>query len=402
MGPVYGNILVKIFVLFISLVDVMTKSYLAAPEYDALVSRIYRAALEPREWAEVMKAFSDLANGAKVHMFGHDLVAGMSLDIEAANYDPDYLDSFASYYSGINPWAPGYEVAPVGHIVTTAELYPREDFLKTEFYSDWILPQEDIADGAGTIMERDPYRLLVFGANLSHSRAEGELEPLRQLTEAAVGHFRQAFRLTRALASERIEAAAGRIAGLSPDPLVLVVTANRRIVYANTRAWAALDDGTVIQTDTFGRLHMAVPAFSASLNRAIQRLGQIGDDRAWTVRTQGNTGIGGLVLNLVRFEPDDVEHTAFGAIVGQDEPNLLVVLSGRDAATERAQRLRAAFDLTDAESEIALAFAEGETLADIAKLRRTSVSTVRNQFKMLRLKLGASTQADVVRILHLI
>ncbi|ABS63629.1 response regulator receiver protein [Parvibaculum lavamentivorans DS-1] len=68
--------------------------------------------------------------------------------------------------------------------------------------------------------------------------------------------------------------------------------------------------------------------------------------------------------------------------------------AGRTAAPEDYEL---AFNLTRAEAEIAVAFARGERLADIAITRGSSINTVRTHFAHIKDKLGVSTQTEVLR-----
>lgn len=59
--------------------------------------------------------------------------------------------------------------------------------------------------------------------------------------------------------------------------------------------------------------------------------------------------------------------------------------------------LARAFGLSDAETEILMAFLEGINLRDIAAARGRSLATVRTQFQSVMTKMGARTQAELMR-----
>jgi DNA-binding CsgD family transcriptional regulator len=63
---------------------------------------------------------------------------------------------------------------------------------------------------------------------------------------------------------------------------------------------------------------------------------------------------------------------------------------------ERVERL---FRLTMTEAFVAARLAEGKSIADIAQMRRCSVSTVRTHVKRILQKTGAARQADLVRLI---
>lgn len=63
-----------------------------------------------------------------------------------------------------------------------------------------------------------------------------------------------------------------------------------------------------------------------------------------------------------------------------------------------ATALRARFDLSLAEAQIALAIANGAGLRDIAVVRGASIQTVRSQLKAIFRKTGATSQARLVAL----
>lgn len=67
---------------------------------------------------------------------------------------------------------------------------------------------------------------------------------------------------------------------------------------------------------------------------------------------------------------------------------------GRNAAPEDYEL---AFNFTRVEAEIAVAFASGEKLTDIAAARGNSINTIRTHFAHIKDKLGVSTQTEVLR-----
>lgn len=77
---------------------------------------------------------------------------------------------------------------------------------------------------------------------------------------------------------------------------------------------------------------------------------------------------------------------------------VLVMMTDADLAGEiPPAALRALFDLTEAESRLASALVQGDTLEQYAQRRGVSVGTVRYQLKQVLAKTGANRQSDLVR-----
>jgi DNA-binding CsgD family transcriptional regulator len=89
---------------------------------------------------------------------------------------------------------------------------------------------------------------------------------------------------------------------------------------------------------------------------------------------------------------------AASRIATQRGPTALILIGGGKRRASRTD-LAALYDLTEAESRVALAIAEGRTLAAIAALHGVKYSTVRSQLLSVMEKMGVHRQADVARVL---
>jgi pimeloyl-ACP methyl ester carboxylesterase len=83
----------------------------------------------------------------------------------------------------------------------------------------------------------------------------------------------------------------------------------------------------------------------------------------------------------------------------EGQPLVLVEPLQGEWTPEMGALLTKAFELTDAETEVAANLAEGFTPKEIAERRGVSVLTVRTQIKALLAKTGAAGQTDLVRLL---
>lgn len=66
---------------------------------------------------------------------------------------------------------------------------------------------------------------------------------------------------------------------------------------------------------------------------------------------------------------------------------------------DHARQLRLAFDLTEAEADVAMALTEGAEPKEIARQRGVQLSTIRTQIKMIFAKTGAARQTDLVKLI---
>lgn len=118
---------------------------------------------------------------------------------------------------------------------------------------------------------------------------------------------------------------------------------------------------------------------------------------------QGNLGQA-IVQILDRFTGE----AAFRAEVfllkvpNQDGHYIVIRSLELDWSPEVSATLSQAFDLTDAEIDVARQFFENCDLAAVAALRKVSVHTVRTQMKTILSKTGATSQAELIRLFSMV
>ena len=88
---------------------------------------------------------------------------------------------------------------------------------------------------------------------------------------------------------------------------------------------------------------------------------------------------------------------------GQGSPCVAVFISDpdpRDAASEQGvkETLRALFQLTPAEANLAIKLARGMSLAEVSAAQNISRHTARAQLKSIFSKTGVTRQAELVRL----
>lgn len=98
-------------------------------------------------------------------MFGYGS-SGEPLIAATRGYDPVRLREFEEHYGVINPWAEGFASQPVGSVLSTGLMCPDEKLMTTEFYADWVLPQNDLRRGGGGVFGRSDQAVALIGANI--------------------------------------------------------------------------------------------------------------------------------------------------------------------------------------------------------------------------------------------
>lgn len=172
-------------------------------------------------------------------------------------------------------------------------------------------------------------------------------------------------------------------------------------VIMNARAEGVLrrNDGIGVGCD--GRLAVAGRVAGARLADEMSGAGNalLVEGKALFPRAVAIPRPSGLPAYGVLVTPLSLKHQFLGrarALV------LLILKDPADPSRPRTVVLRDAFGLSPAETDVALLFAEGCSLPEIADRRGASVQTIRNQVKATMSKMGVSRQTELMRMLRAI
>lgn len=171
---------------------------------------------------------------------------------------------------------------------------------------------------------------------------------------------------------------------------VMLTCDNGRVLFVNHRAREILAAGRWILLHD-GHLKGAAPKLDAALYRAITATTRNSDSDAETrLRLEARSDGEPLLLRLAPLRLPD----SGTAVV----PFVTIHMVRDDIASALdEQSLIGWYALSPSEARLAIAFANGATLADYAAAQGVTINTVRTLFARLKTKLGAADQAAVVR-----
>lgn len=373
----------------------------ASSIYEKLIRLLYGAVCDQSRWQDFLE---ELARGTGVctHLFGFDIPAGISLGLTASGYAPEYMQSYNDYYGEVNSWAPGFAKGRPGVVLPSQWMCPKEELFKTEFYNDWVRPQEDVAAGGGAILFKDETRMLAFGGNIRLKDEEKLERPWLEIVGLLTPHLQQAFEIARVLAGRSLEHDLLRKGHATGDAAVLILAENAFLLFANERADEMLREGRVLRSDRAGRVGLADSRAAARLERCLRAL-RAGDPAAaagFAAHVDGSpsaAGAGGAVVRAIRFDPEAHGVAPLPLLLTYPGRSLLVTVSCPQQDGVAAESLAASYGLTAAETAIVTGIAEGRTTAELADRRGVSLHTVRNQLKSAMSKMNARRQSDLVR-----
>ncbi|MCD7060991.1 helix-turn-helix transcriptional regulator [Pelagibacterium xiamenense] len=371
---------------------------------DKLTALLYSAVFDASLWQRFLDEVTRTIGGVRVQLLGHDTSADISLGYLASGYDPDFLQSYSEYYGEMNAWAPGFAEVVPGVVTPVQKMRLKDELLATEFYNDWVRPQEDVAAGGGVFLLKDETRVLAFGGNIRLADEEKlEREWLRTVSVLAP-HLKQAFEIARMLASQSLENDLLRKGDIRGEAAVLLVAENGFVLFANSAAMDMLLSGAILRDTHHGRVSFSDSGAAAFLDQCLIGLRNGLPTVSRTFHARARAGSSGehlqdYTIRAVTFDPARHNVPSFPLTIGYAGQSLLVTIAPDTPAGSELSAFAEGHGLTAAETAIALGIADGKTQAELAEHRAVSIHTVRNQLKSAMWKMGVHRQADVVRIL---
>ena len=375
-------------------------------DFDRLTSLIYSAAYDQTRWQCFLDDLVQVAHIGHAQLFGFDTIAKTNLGLVSTGYDPDYEQSFSEYYHELNSWAHQFHWQKIGKIYQADETISFESLSQTEFYNDWVAPQ-DVGCSAGAVLFRDQTRAIGYGVNFSRQKVESHADSAQQALQLVTPHLQQSFEIARIIANQCLELDLLHSEQVSSGDMILLVAENGYLHFANRSAQRAVDLGELIRSNHEGRLAFVNQAANAHLHQCLLalRAGQKTISATFTPDGKRLNPLSPLltdpIIRIVRLDPETLGETAFPALLRGSSPSLQITISFPKHDDCDAFNLYASkCGLTKTESEVAIGISDGHSLNAIARMRGVSIHTIRSQAKSLMGKMDVNRQAEIVRIVE--
>jgi len=367
------------------------------PEIDELINGIYSAAEDPSGWRLVLRRLNETVRATASAIVFEDLNCHTASVAEMVGFEnPDWVGRYQHYYAARNPWmqaATRNELFNSGAVVTSQQVLPDTELLKTEYYNDF-LRRLDLHNLTGAMLLQEPGALSHL--SILRPRRMGEFGPreVRILT-TITPHLRRAFRMHQKMAHAAWERdAIGEILDRVPVGVVLVGSGGK-VLRVNRSASVILSsrDGLSLKRDSF-------VAVSSAETEALRRAVAVARGDSGATRSGG-------ALTISRIS----ERRPFSILVsplisevanfGVESPAAVLFITDPERHVEAGDLWRRLFGFTPAETALAARLADGTDLADAADELHITVGTARVHLKRLFDKTETHRQAELLRTLLL-
>ncbi|MFC0199233.1 hypothetical protein [Paracoccus rhizosphaerae] len=206
-----------------------------------LIDHVYAAMFGEAPWQVFMDHSRRLLPNGQTVLFYHDKTTGQGAFSLAGGLDKGTVDKYNREYSAINPWMDHAMIRPLGQVMQADEMLPRKALLQTDFYSEYLRPQ-DIVTGLGVTLDRNEDRHFFFSIVSSDAEAE-VINRAKGAISLLVPH------LTRAFGSWK-----ATITADDPVSGILRVDSKLHVVFADSNALSLLEETEDLSIGPLGRL----------------------------------------------------------------------------------------------------------------------------------------------------
>lgn len=358
----------------------------------ALIRLIYEAAAEPAMWQTFLREFGEAVRASAVGLVVIDAGGGKATVDESVNVDPYYQRSFVEHFGVHNPWttpAVAHLWTP-GSIVDGRDTIADEDFVKTEFYNDFLKPQGWYT-AFGSIISQENFGSSYITALRPHSAVPEEGHKLLRIL---MPHLQTAMRL-----HERISQLEVTVSALS-DAInhlpggVIIVDIYSRVLVINRTAESILAGNHGLRNGPSG-LYASEPGESLALQTTIAaavraRDGELAAPIPISISRDGSRR---PLQILVAPIPPQLSGT-------RRQPAAVLFIADPDNAQEPSRTLlQSTFSLTEAEARVAAALALGKSVEQISAEFNVTADTVRTHLKKVFSKTDTCRQGELIRLL---
>lgn len=145
-----------------------------AADLSGIEAAVMYAATDPGGWQGVTEAIADAFPGARPNVLDYDLARGEAVTAHQTGCEDTYLRSYQAHYRTVAPGFLAWANFPTAHVGHSAELIAERDLLRSEFWTDWLRPQDDLRHSALTVLHKDRGRRVLLGVPVER-RATGRV-----------------------------------------------------------------------------------------------------------------------------------------------------------------------------------------------------------------------------------
>lgn len=358
-------------------------------DVSSLIPLIYDAAEDAALWPSVLNQIGQCLRAVGKVVSIDDPREGRNNMAVAVDIDPVYQRLYDEYYESINLHI--QRARPLlmpGRVIATHQFCSDEETLCSEYYHEFLRPQQDWFYVVGGCVARDQSLLSVV--NFIRGRRAGHFTDREiKLLESLMPHLRRAARLHQVFAQHQNVEACLEILPVA----ALFVTELGYVQFANQAARGILRMNDGIGIDGQGCLTSANWRLRDIITAACHAAAGSGMAAGGSLLIGRNSGKRPYAVSVSPIRRADL----FSA---DHRPGAVVFVNDPETRREpMAEALRRFYGMTPAEARLASLLADGKDLSEACAEMSIRRTTARTHLRRLSEKIGAKRQAEVVSVI---
>jgi DNA-binding CsgD family transcriptional regulator len=364
-----------------------------------LIETVYLCGSGNADWQVFLDQYGALFPSLKSAMTGYDKSFKQVEIFCTSNYDLSFIDTYRDYYYKLNPWQDVILNSPLVPNVSWAPEVPLPELRRTEFYADWIRPQDNVAAGFTTMLLNEPRRFVNLTSNVN-PKFVAEAQRAADALTIIGPHLQRAFELSCQLKAARVrESTCQSVLDLLVAP-VFIVNANGKLHFSNAIGERLLRQEQIVKSDPGGRLCLVDARDHRAVMNAVRstasRLDCCGP-RFIPLQGAPKGRYLAFVTTLLMQRRNLTDRELY--LLTPNLPIAVFIIDSSEKTQTRIEGVATALGVTPAEARLALALLHDKTLKEYADEQGVSIHTVRIQMRSLLDKTDTRRQAELVRLL---
>ena len=361
-------------------------------QFSALLARVYQGPLETVPWSGALELVRQHLDASYTTLILRSPSSDRrGLMVHASDGGALNEASYNDYYYSLDPFVG----LPADRVVTVDEVFGETGWLSSELYKQFLKPS-DVRYIMGADLRTESGVECRFRVCRRHGTAHFNARD-KAFCALLLPHLRRAVELHSRL--DVVESERTLYASAIDRMLVGTVTLDESGAIMSTNSVA---DEILAESDGLRIAHGNIEAMDSQENRTLQRLirhammGHFGTAgplvEAMPVTRSGDRPKLGVLVRTVPLSDWSEDN--------RRRPATVLFLRDPDRKSQRSQEIvRKLFDLTPAETSLALLLTNGLTLEEAAEELGISKNTARAHLRSIFSKTGVTRQATLVRIL---
>lgn len=365
-----------------------------------LVPLIYEAAVDPALWPEFLRQFNEAIGSAGAALFFQDHDSSQGHIAASHGYDPHYQRQYQEHFASVNVWLKRMaDQTKSGDIRNSLSACSGSELVRTEYYNDWLRPQDLFYGYGGTILRQGSVTTNITAMRPRRTGSFGDAET--RILELLMPHLQRAVQLHHRLATLEAQRSASLEALDHLAAGVVLVNAHAQVLFLNRAAQQIVDGNDGLSAGLHG-LSAAHAAETNELRRSIAECGMLASGLALAVsrgvmhisRPSARRPFSLLIIPLC------LEFARRQLLTAGQIPSAIILISDPEADPALdPSALQHAFGLTPAEARFALVMISGKSVGEAADHLGVTLNTARTHLKRVLSKTGARRQGELIHLL---